>query len=119
VIPINRLLRWPFPGSIPPDAAGMEVEMVTDDDAPNVLGALTNALGKASGAMVFELLKHLAADAAAKLGGGIPCISFKDGKGEFASIITDDDDFGDRDGDDAEPGPADEWESGSGEEDCK
>jgi hypothetical protein len=114
MIPINRLLRWPFPGSIPPDTASLDVEMVTDDEALSVLNALTNALGTASGAMVFELLQHLAVDAAAKLGGGIPCISFKDGKAEFASIIMDDDEF--EEGEDAEPRPADEWESGSGEE---
>lgn len=93
MIPINRLARWPFPGNLPPDAVAVRREMVTNDDAnvPNVYGALTAAFGEVTGALMFELLKRLAAEAADKLGGGTPCISFHDELGEFASMMLDGD----------------------------
>jgi hypothetical protein len=113
MIPINRLKRWPFPESRPPDAVSLEVEMAIDDDAAalTVRGALTNALGEASGAMVFELLRRLATDEAEKLGGGVPCISFNDEKGQFASIVTDGEGEVVEEGE-ANPRSGDEWEAG-------
>ncbi len=113
MIPINRLERWLFPENRPPDAVSLEVEMAIDDDAAalTVRDALTNALGEASGAMVFALLKRLATDEAEKLGGGVPCISFSDEKGQFASIVTDGEGEVVEE-DEANPRSGDEWETG-------
>lgn len=113
MIPINRRERCPVPGHLPPDAVGFGGEKVTDDhvDAPNVYDALKTALGEASGALVFELLKRLAADAAKELGGGIPCISFNDELGQFASIVADGEEEIIEEGE-AEPGSEGEWEAG-------
>jgi hypothetical protein len=110
MIPINRLERWPFPGNIPPDAVALRSAMMTDDDAnvPSVYGALATAFGEVTGALVFELLRRLAAEAADKLGGGTPCISFHDEQGEFASMVEDDEITEE---DEAEPGSDGEQEA--------
>lgn len=112
MVPINRLKRWPFPGSLPPDAVPLRRAMMTDDDpkAPSVYGALATAFGEVTGAMVFELLKRLAAEEADKLGGGTPCISFHDELGEFASMIEDEDEEI-TEHDEAQPGSDGEWEA--------
>jgi hypothetical protein len=118
MIPINRLERWPFPGNLPPGAVGRVGELTIDDGVLSVYGTLLVAFGEATGAMVFELLKRLATAEAEKLGGGVPCISFDDELGEFASIRMDEEDDV-ADDDEAWTDSDDEWEAGEGESDSE
>lgn len=88
--PVNRIKRWPFPGNPVLNATGDGEELRVDgEELLSVYGALTSAIGTRDGKRVFEFLKRLATDAAKKHGGGIPCISFHDAMGEFASILPD------------------------------
>jgi len=102
--PVNRIKRWPFPGNSIPAAMNDGEELRVDGaELLSVYGALTSAIGRRDGRRVFEFLKRLATEAARKHGGGIPCISFHDAMGEFASILPDGDEEIVED-DEAEPG---------------
>lgn len=90
--PINRIKRWPFPGNPVLNTLGDGEELrVEGEEMLSVSGALRMALGERDGRRIFNFLKRLAAESATKTGGGIPCITFKDAEGDFASIVEDGD----------------------------
>lgn len=103
MIPVNRIKRWPFPGNpVLNTLADNEELRVPGEEMLSVYGALATAIGRRDGKKVFEFLKRLASEAAAR-SGGIPCIIFKDAMGEFIGIEEDGDETPDE-GNDAEMG---------------
>jgi hypothetical protein len=89
MIPVNRITRWPFPGN-PVLNTLVETEelRVPGEEMLNVYGALTLAIGSRDGKKIFNYIKRLATEAAEKTG-GIPCIYFKNPKGEFVGVHED------------------------------
>jgi hypothetical protein len=61
---------------------------VPGEEMLNVYGALTLAIGSRDGKKIFNYIKRLATEAAEKTG-GIPCIYFKNPKGEFVGVHED------------------------------